>query len=155
MNRFRTILSALLCAGILVTSAHASSESSASNAARLRPWLGTWICRAGNDARTMTFSPILNGSAMRVTESGRMPIEETVTFDAKRQKWINQHVQASGAYATFEGTQSANAIEFSQVYPTAGPTLTVTTKSKTRFTTAYAATVNGKRQTYTELCTKA
>lgn len=155
MKRFWTLVLVLVCVGSIEGGAHAASMSPDSATARFRPWLGSWECKAGDDSRTMTFTPILNGTAMRVTESGKLPIEEIVRFDSKRNKWINQHAGASGAYATFEGTQGKNKIVFSQVYPAApGPVLTVTMPSNNRFTTSFSAMMSGKRMTETELCTK-
>lgn len=154
MRRFKTLFLALICAGSLMSGAHAASASNESVAARVSPWLGTWSCKASDETRTMTFSPLFGGSAMRVSETGSVPVEELVTFDAKHQKWIDQHAQASGGYATLEGTQNGKTIVFSQVYPVSGPVLTVTMPSKDHFTTSFATTMHGKKITESEVCTK-
>jgi hypothetical protein len=154
MKHFGLLSAALFLAGSLAGGAHAASMNRASGTNWQSPWLGTWSCNADGEKRTMAFSSMLGGSAMRITETGRMPIEEMVTFDAKRRKFINQHMQAAGGYATMEGMQHGKAIVFSQVYPARGPVLTVTRTSENTFTSAFAATMNGKRISSNETCTK-
>ena len=154
MKRFGLLLVALFLVGSFASGADAASMSRASGTNWQSPWLGTWSCKIGAEKRTMTFSPMFGGSSMRVTETGSMPVEEIVTFDAKRQKFINQHTQASGGYATMEGTQHGKTIVFSQVYPAPGSVLTVTRTSKNTFTSAFAATMHGKSISSNETCTK-
>lgn len=155
MKRYWTLLFAFVFTGSIGGAANAASMGPDSATARLKPWLGSWECKVGHYSRTMTFTPILNGSAVRIDENGKLPIEEIVRFDSKRNKWINQHAGASGAYATFEGTQTEKNIVFSQVYPAApGPVLTVSLPSNNRFTTSFSTMTSGKRMTDTELCTK-
>jgi hypothetical protein len=147
-------LAVLMCAGSLIAAAHAASMSSTSQTSQLATWFGSWACTVGDENRTMTFSPLFGGRAMRISETGSMPVEEIVTFDAKRHKWVNQHAQASGAFATFEGTQNGNTIVFSQVYPATGPLLTITRTSKNTFTSAFTATIKGKKISNSETCKK-
>jgi hypothetical protein len=142
---------ALIGAASLMTAANAAAMSPAS---KIQPWLGTWSCQAAGNPHSATFTPIFGGNAMRISETGKEASEEIIVFDTKRNKWIDQYADVTGAYSTMEGTQNGKTITFRQVYPGSGPVLTVTMVSKNKYTTNFAATMNGKKMTEHETCTK-
>jgi hypothetical protein len=125
-----------------------------SAAAHIQPWLGTWSCKTVGNNHTATFSPIFGGSGMRISETGKLPSEELVLWDGKRQKWIDQYTDSSGAYSTMEGTQSGNTYRFVTVYPAGGPTLSVVMPNKTTYSTTFMGMMNGKKMVQRETCTK-
>jgi hypothetical protein len=154
MKQFLTaILTCVFSASIAATALPAMMQTGFS-ASRIRPWLGTWSCRMAGNNHTATFTPVWGGNAMHISETGKVPSEETIFFDTKRGKWLDQYADASGAYATMEGTPSGNNIRFRQIYPAGNPTLLVTMASKNMYTTSYTMTANGKTMTQRETCTR-
>lgn len=151
MKHLRTLILSLAGAATLAAAANAAAMKPAD---RIRPWLGTWSCKAAGNNHTATFTPVFGGSGMRIAETGKMPSEEIVIFDSKRSKWIDQYTDATGAYNTMEGTPSGNTIRFTQVYPAANTVLTVTMPSKNEFRTTFTGTMNGKTMTQREVCTR-
>jgi hypothetical protein len=145
----------LICAASLVAPGSAAMMGG-SAAAHVQPWLGTWSCKAPGNNHTATFSPIFGGSGMRISETGKPSSEELVMWDSKRQKWIDQYTDATGAYSTMVGTQTGNnAYHFTTVYPSAmGPTLMVTMPNKSTYTTTFTGMMNGKKLVQHETCTK-
>jgi hypothetical protein len=125
-----------------------------SPASQIRPWLGTWSCKAPGNPHTATFTPVFGGSAMRISETGKNPSEEIITWDAAHHQWIDQYADASGMYNVMNGTPSGKSINFKVVYPQAGPTLTVTMASKNTYTTLFSATMGGKPIQERETCTR-
>lgn len=155
MKRFQSALLTLVFAASAAGAAHAAMQGGSSSAARLKPWLGTWSCRASGNNHTATFSPIFGGTAMRISETGAIPSEEIVVFDSKHNQWVDQYADASGMYNTMAGPQSGNTIHFAQLYPAgSGTKLTVSMPSKNTYTTLFSATINGKKIASRETCTR-
>lgn len=92
---------------------------------------------------------------MRISDAGKMASEELVTWDSKRDKWIDQSADSTGAYATLEGTPSGNTIRYTQVFPADSSFSGVVTRlSKTTYTCSFTTTVNGKTIISNDTCTK-
>jgi hypothetical protein len=156
MKHLQRFMLTLACAASLIAPGSAAMMGS-SAAAHVQPWLGTWTCKAAGNNHTATFSPIFGGSGMRISETGKPSSEELILWDTKRQKWIDQYTDATGAYSTMEGTQTGNnAYHFVTVYPTAtgGPTLSVMMPNKTTYKTIFTGMMNGKTMVQHETCTK-
>ena len=151
MKNLRSFLFALAAGTMLTGMVNAAAMKPAD---RIRPWLGTWSCKAPGNSHTATFTPIFSGNGMRIAENGRMHSEETIVFDSKSGKWIDQYADATGGYSTMQGTQSGNTIRFTQVYPAANTLLTVTMPSSTTYRTTFTGTMNGKTMTQREVCTR-
>jgi hypothetical protein len=151
MKYIRTLVLVCTAAASLFAPAGAAAMKPAD---QIRPWLGTWSCKAANNNHTAVFTPVFGGNAMRISESGKVPSEEIVTWDAKHKKWIDQYADASGMYNTMEGTPAGKSINFKVVYPSGGPSLLVTMQSKNTFTTAFSASMNGKTIQERETCTR-
>jgi hypothetical protein len=151
MKHIRAALLLLTCAATVSAGASAANMS----ASRIQPWLGTWSCN-GDVRLTQTFTPIFGGNAMTISDNSKIPSQETVWFDAKRGKWIDEHADASGDYNVMEGAPSGKTIHFVEVYPLPanGPTLLVTMPSSTTYTSTYSAMFNGKHITQRDTCTK-
>jgi hypothetical protein len=150
-----TALSVLLAMGavgaaqsktMMMTQAQASQQ--------IQDTLGTWTCKSAEGTHTATFTSILGGKGMRITENAMGGSIDTVVFDVKRQKWIDQHVDAQ-SYGVMEGTPVKRGIDFALVYPGrmngAG---TVRFPSKNTQVTNFFAVVNGKKVSMKETCTK-
>jgi streptogramin lyase len=151
MKYLRTALLLLICAASVAGVVQAANMS----ASKIQPWLGTWSCTSPGNNHTATFTAVFGGNAMTIAETGKPASQETVWFDTKRGKWIDEYADASGEYNVEEGTPSGNSIHFVQVYPaSSGPTLLVTMKSSTTYTSLFSATMNGKHIAIRETCTK-
>ena len=83
-----------------IAAAHAAGMQGGTPADHIRPWLGTWSCKAAGNNHTATFTPIFGGNGMRISETGKMPSEEIVIWETSRSKWIDQYTDASGTYST-------------------------------------------------------
>ena len=153
MKDIRTMIIAFGCVASVGSVGNAAAMS-ANPAAQIRPWLGTWSCRAAGNNHTATFTPLFGGNAMRISETGKNPSEEIVIWDLKRRLWIDQYADASGTYNTMQGVPSGKRVNFKVVYPAAGPTLLVTMASKNTFTTMFSASMNGKAIQQRETCTR-
>ena len=151
MKHLRTLVLAFGSAAILAAAANAAAMKPAD---RIRPWLGTWSCKAPGNNHTATFSPIFSGTGMRISETGKMASEETVILDRKSGKWIDQYADVTGAYNTMEGTQTGNTVRFTQTYPASNATLTVMMPKKNEFRTTFTGSMNGKTITQREVCTR-
>jgi opacity protein-like surface antigen len=145
MKRFLVLAFALCCA--------APAGAAMSPSSQVQAWLGTWSCSAAGNRYTQTFSPIFGGNGMRISETGKMPSEQLVTWDSKSQKWIDQFADPSGAYSTMQGTPSGATISFKQVYPPSSNGFTVTRNGNT-YKSAFTGMMNGKRVTQRDTCTK-
>lgn len=71
MKPFSALALALCCT--------APAAAAMSPSAQIKPWLGTWSC----GKTTQTFTPIFNGTGMRISETGKMASEDIVLWDAK------------------------------------------------------------------------
>ena len=112
---------------------------------------GNWTCKGNMGTHTATFTPLFGGKAMRIQEMNSI---ETVVFDSRRQKWIDQHIDSEGMYGTMEGAPLANGIDFTLVYPAAKAAGKVRMVSKTMQTTDFSMMQNGKMVHQRETCTK-
>jgi hypothetical protein len=117
-------------------------------------WLGTWNCVAGKDHYTTTYSPLLKGAAMRISNAGTNSTEGIAKFDTAQNKWFYTAVFGNGLYLSMMGTISGNTISFTEVYPTMGATLSVTRLSATRYSDTLNMMVKGKKMSGTEVCTR-
>jgi hypothetical protein len=154
MKHIRTLVLVFACTASLAGVVYGASMSSASPAAQVRPWLGTWSCKAPGNNHTATFTPIFGGNGMRISETGKVPSEEIVVWDAKRHLWIDMYSDASGMYNTMEGTPSGKTIHFREVYPGPGATVLATMASKSTYSTTFTASMNGKMMQQRETCTR-
>ena len=136
---------AVAASAMLSAGAYAATMQGGSASSRMQPWLGTWACRAAGASHTATFTPVFGGRGMRISETNTPASEEIIIFDSKRNRWIDQYADASGAYFTLEGPQRGNTIRFSQVYPAGNAAILVRMTSKNVYTTTYTATLNGKK----------
>lgn len=140
-----------------VTSLFAGAQAAGmggSASGQIKPWLGTWSCKAGHNPHTATFSPIFGGKAMTISETGAVPSQETVSWDSTHKKWIDQYADASGMTMTSIGTPSGKSIDFKQVYPSGDAAIFVTMASKNTYTTVFSVTMNGKKMVEHETCTR-
>jgi hypothetical protein len=154
MKYIRTTILAFACIASLTGLGNAAGMMGSSAADRIRPWLGTWSCKSPGNPHTATFTPVFGGTAMRISETGKPPSEEIVTWDSKSHKWIDQYADASGMYNTTEGTQTGNTIRFRQVYPAGSSSIVATMASKNTYTTLFTAMMNGKMIQQRETCTR-
>lgn len=148
-------LSALLAFGA-AGAAHAKSMAltQADAQKQIQDSLGTWTCKSNEGTHTATFTPLMGGKGMQISESENGGSVDIVTFDVKRQKWIDQHLDAQ-SYGVMVGSPVKGGIDFTLVYPTgmtgAG---TIRFPSKTTQISDFTAVVNGKKVDMRETCTK-
>lgn len=139
---------------VLAAFTASSQAKTAAGMTQVSSWLGTWNCVNGKQRYTTTYSPLLNGAAMRVSDTGASPAEGIAKFDRAQNKWFYTAVFGNGPYLSMMGTISTNTISFAEVYPRADVTLSVTRLSSTKYTDTLNMTVNGKKTKSTEVCTK-
>lgn len=90
--------------------------------------------------------------ALVIDESGNL---DQNVFDARRQKWIDEHIDASGNYSVMEGTPNAHGIDFTAAYPSGfDGKLIVHMPSARKMTMRMTMTMNGKTHTENETCIK-
>jgi len=150
----RLLIPALAFAFVIsLAGAQASSMMTSAQAkAQIMDLQGTWTCKGAMGTHTTTFTPLYGGKAMRIQEMNSM---ETVVFDTKRQKWIDQHIDSDGMYGTMEGTPVAKGIDFTLVYPAAKAAGKIRMVSKNVQTTDFTMTQpNGKTMRQRETCTR-
>jgi hypothetical protein len=135
-------------------SAKSMMMTQAQAAKQIQSTLGTWTCKGSEGTHTATFTSILDGKGMRISENAMGGSEDIVVFDAKRQKWIDQHVDPQ-SYGVMEGTPVKGGINFALVYPGhmdgAG---SVRFPNKNTQISDFTAIVNGKKVTMKETCTR-
>lgn len=152
---FIVVLSFLLAAAA-AGGAHAKSMAmtQAQAAQQMQSSLGTWTCRSSEGKHTATFTSVLGGKGMQILENGNGGSVDLVVFDAKRQKWIDQHADAQ-SYGVMEGTPVKGGIQFTMVYPSGIPGGgSVMFPSKNTQVSNFYGVMNGKKITMKETCTK-
>jgi hypothetical protein len=135
---------------ILGASRGSASMTKATAISQMRSVLGTWTCTAHGEHNTQTFSSILGGKGMRISTHDS---EDLASFDASRQKWIDEHVGMDG-YSVMEGTPVKHGIDFVQVYPAGDGKFTVRFPSKNKQVTMFTGTMNGKKVSERATCTR-
>lgn len=143
------VLVAFFCATATLS---ATAKTSAKD--QVNMWLGTWNCVSGKSHYTAVFTPILNGTAMRVTDSGPNAGESLARFDTSQNKWFYTSVGMNGSYSTMIGPISGATITFNEVFPQAGAILVVHRTSKSTYSDAFTVMNKGKKMTSNEVCTR-
>jgi hypothetical protein len=155
MKYIRTLILASICAASLAGAGNAAGMmQGGSSANRIQSWVGAWSCTSKTGNYTATFSSMFSGKGMRLTDTGKMADEHLIVWDAKRGKWIDQSVDASGGYSVMEGTPNGDTIRFTQAYPAGSATTLVTRPSKNMFTVSYTAMMKGKMISGRDTCTR-
>jgi len=149
----KTLFIAAMAAGLVLSQAGAQAKSmtGAQAKAQIMELQGTWTCKGDAGTHTATFTPLYGGKAMQIQEADSM---ETITFDVKRQKWIDQHIDGQGMYGTMEGAPVEKGIDFTLVYPQTKATGKIRMVSKTVQTSDFTMVQNGKTMHQKETCTK-
>lgn len=154
MSGINRIAPLLLAAGLTAIPLPVPAAMSAARAAaEMQAGMGTWRCTSSEGTHRSTFTPMFGGKGMRISEGAMGGSEDLVTFDAKRGKWIDEHMDATG-YGVMEGVSVTRGINFVQVYPAGQGTLMVRFPSRTRQTTVYNGMMNGKAVSMRESCTR-
>lgn len=156
MKRSMSLIAAGACmfAGLLGT-AQAARMTQADVMKQISGIVGTYACGAGKTAHTSTFGSMLGGHGLSIAETAGGGSAQQVIFDTRRQKWIDQYVDAQGNYSVMEGTPVKHGIDFVGVYPAGyNAALAVRMPSSGKMTTSYKMTMNGKTSTENEACTK-
>ena len=156
MRRPLVVVLSFLLAAATAGGAHAKSMAVTQTQAsrQIQDALGTWTCKSSEGTHTATFTPLMGGKGMQIVETGNGGSVDLVTFDVKKQKWIDQHVDAQ-SYGVMEGTPVKGGIKFTMVYPT-GMTGggSVMFPSKNMQVSNFYGVMNGKSVTMKETCTK-
>jgi hypothetical protein len=152
MKRFFTFAVVPLLFAAFTTSSLA--KTTATSMTQVSAWLGTWNCVSGKDRYTATYTTLLNGAAMRVSDGGANAAEGIAKFDTSQNKWFYTAVFGSGLYLSMMGTVSGNTLSFTEVYPPIGATLTVRRLSATKYSDAFTMMSKGKKVSTSEVCTK-
>jgi hypothetical protein len=156
MRRPLILALSVIFAGCAVLSAQAKTMmmTQAQASKQIQDTVGTWTCKSPEGTHTATFTSILGGKGMHISEDVMGGSEDTVVFDVKKQKWIDQHVDAQ-SYGVMEGTPMKGGINFTLVYPAhmdgAG---TVRFPNKNTQVTNFFAMVKGKKVSMKETCTR-
>jgi hypothetical protein len=133
----------------------ASSQAKiAAGITQVGTWLGTWNCVAGKDKYTETFTPMLNGKAMRVSITGPYPSEGIAVYDKTRKAWFYAFVNGDSTYAVNNGPVSGTNIVFKQVFPPGAAVDTIVMNSAAKYTSSFTMVANHKKVTGVEVCTK-
>ena len=152
MKRIFTMPLIALFAASCLSSAHASPLSAAGAAAMIKNTLGTFTCTVGSKQHKATFTSMFGGHQMAITESDNSSL---VTFDVKRQKWIDEYIGSDGSYSVMEGTPVKDGIDFTGVYPAGfNANLHVRYIGKDKMTTSFSMMMNGKMATSNETCVR-
>lgn len=154
MKRLPALLlaTASVCCSLVAAPATANPMTQPAAMAAIRNTLGTYSCKGGMAAHTSTFTAILHGKGMEISESDSRQI---TLFDVKRQRWIDEYIGADGSYSVFEGTPVKNGIDFTAVYPAGySANLQVRFAGKNTMRTTFSSTMNGKPYVEKETCTK-
>lgn len=150
------LISLVMAAGFpalsLPLAAHAAGMTQAQAAKQINAMAGTYVCGSGKTAHTAVFKSLYGGRALVIDESGNL---DQNVFDARRQKWIDEHIDASGNYSVMEGTPNAHGIDFTAAYPSGfDGKLIVHMPSARKMTMRMTMTMNGKTHTENETCVK-
>ena len=135
---------------MFVSPAPAKSVSAVSFA----PWIGSWTCISGKDKYTETFTPMLNGKAMRVSLNGPYSSEGIAVYDKARKAWFYAFINGDGSYSANSGPVNGAQIAFKQVFPPGVAVDTISLKSAAKYTSSFTMVANHKTVTATEVCTK-
>jgi hypothetical protein len=146
-------LFALMASAVLIAPA-AAKTSNVNAIAAVSHWAGTWDCLSGKDKYTETFTPVLNGKAMRVTVTGLYAADGTAVYDGARKAWFYTFVNADGSYASMMGPVSGSNIAFKQIFPAGITTENIRGISNTKYSSTFTTTVNHKKMSAAESCTK-
>jgi hypothetical protein len=154
MRRPLILALTILFAGSASLTASAKMMTQTQAMRQIQDALGTWTCKSSEGTHTATFTSVLGGKGMQISENAMGGSEDIVVFDVKRQKWIDQHIDPQ-SYGVMEGTPVKGGINFTLVYPGhmdgAG---TVRFPNKNTQVSVFNAMVNGKKVTMKETCTK-
>jgi len=150
MKFFLAVPLAALTFAAFVSQASAKTVSPVSFA----PWIGSWTCISGKDKYTETFTPMLNGKAMRVVITGPYASEGIAVYDKARKAWFYAYLNSDGTYSANSGTVSGSTIAFKQVCPRSPADDTITMNSATKYTISFTMVANNKKVTAAEVCTK-
>jgi hypothetical protein len=142
----------LICSAAGAAHAKSMAITQAEAQKQIQSSLGTWTCKGSEGTHTATFTPLMGGKGMQISESANGGSVDVVTFDVKRQKWIDQHLDAQ-SYGTMEGTPVKGGIDFTLVYPREMPGAgTIRFPSKNTQISDFTAMVNGKKVDMRETC---
>lgn len=142
------------CGAVGSASAKSMMMTQADATKQIQESLGTWTCKSSEGKHTATFTSIAGGKGMQISENEMGGSVDIVTFDVKRQKWIDQHVDAQG-YGVMEGTPVKGGIKFNAVYPTGTNAVgSVMFPGKNTQVSDFTATINGKKANMRETCTR-
>jgi hypothetical protein len=143
------LLAAVLTSGTFTSQAIAKASPTA-----VSSWTGSWMCVAGKDKYTETFTPMLNGKAMRVSITGPYASEGIAVYDKARKAWFYAFVNGDGTYAVNNGPVKGANIAFKQVFPPGNAVDSIAMNSATKYTSSFAMVANHKTVTATQVCTK-
>ena len=118
------------------------------------PWIGSWTCISGKDKYTETFTPMLNGKAMRVSLTGPYASEGIAVYDKARNAWFYAYINGDGSYSANTGPVNGATIAFKQVFPPGVAVDTIVMRSPAKYTSSFTMVANHKKVTATEVCTK-
>jgi hypothetical protein len=150
MRQIFFLLLAILASGAFVSPAIAKTM----NPTTVNSWTGSWTCVAGKDKYTETFTPMLNGKAMRVTLTGPYTSEGIAVYDKSRKAWFYAFINGDGTYSTNTGPVRGATIAFRQVFPPGIATDEITMNSAAKYTSSFTMVANHKNVTAVEVCTK-
>jgi hypothetical protein len=151
--RHISLIAAVLFASIASLGAARGSAAMTSKThaiSQMHSLLGTWTCTMGGEHHTQTFSSIMRGNGMRISEHDS---EDLITFDTRRQKWIDEHVGMDG-YSVMEGPSVKGGVDVVQVYPAADAKMSVRFPSKNKQVETFSGTMNGKKVSQSATCTR-
>ncbi|HEX5273671.1 MAG TPA: hypothetical protein VFW34_00150 [Candidatus Rubrimentiphilum sp.] len=143
-------LLALLTGASIASPAVAKTASATS----VSTWIGSWTCTAGKDTYTETFTPMLNGKAMRVSVSGPYASEGIAVYDKTRKAWFYAFINGDSSYAANNGPVSGANIAFKQVFPPGFAVDTIVMNSPSKYTSSFTMVANHKKVAAVEVCTK-
>ena len=146
------VMAAAFAALSLPLAAHAAGMTEAQAAKQINAMAGTYVCASGKTTHTATFKSLYGGRALVIDDGGNL---DQNVFDARRQKWIDEHIDSAGNYSVMEGTPAAHGIDFTAAYPSGfDGKLVVHIPSTRKMTMRMTMTMNGRTHTDTETCTK-
>lgn len=151
MFRFR--LACFLHCMTLLSSVASATMTGSDAVKQMHDLYGTYSCVLGGKKVDLTFEPMFGGRSMRITNSGGDA--EMVSFDVRRQLWIDESIQAHGTYSVMEGVSVKQGIDFKAVYPPGfDGALAVRNLTPKMMTTAFSMTQTGAKKTVRQTCVK-
>ncbi len=139
---------------LFVASTASGQAKTTAGMTQVSTWLGAWTCTAGKDTYTETFTPMLNGKAMRVSITGPYASEGIAIYDKVRKAWFYAFINGDSTYAVNNGPVNGANIAFKQVFPPGVAVDTIVMNSAAKYTSSFTMIANHKKVTGVEVCTK-